>query len=359
MKLIVPFVITAVTAFGVTAQNTQKLTATKATDYGLIYTLPSTVIDVTIEAERTVETPGEFYKYARKYLDIDPVTETSESWQLLSVTLTAKTVADDNNRYSVQFKSGSAPFMLINENNTPVSVNDESYNPSYGEAELPEARKAQPTILELPEARQAMTEDMLQSKSTAKRAELAAAKIYELRQNRNDIIAGQADAMPTDGAAMKLALDNISRQEEALTAMFVGTKSTSTQVRTFTFVPGEESERIVIARLSMLDGIVDADDLSGDPIYLNYVVTAKGELPLTDKGEPRKFPKGGLAYRIPGTADVSIMFDGGKIQSQVFKIAQLGVVYGLDPGIFTDKKAPAYVRFDPLTGGIVETGTKD
>lgn len=248
--------------------------------------------------------------------------------------------------------------MVLNENNTPVSVNDETYIPAVNTDRLPEAREAKPTILELPAARQAMTEEMLQSKSTAKRAELAAAKIYELRQNRNDIIAGQADAMPSDGAAMKLALDNISRQEEALTAMFTGTKSTSTQVRTFTFNPGAESERIVVARLSALDGIVDADDLSGDPIYLNYEVTAKGELPLTDKGEPRKFPKGGLAYRIPGSADISVLFDGGKIVSRPFKIAQLGVVYGLDPGIFTDKKAPAYVRFDPLTGGIVETGTK-
>lgn len=358
MKLYIPLLLAAMVPAGAVAQNTQKLTATKATDYGLIYTLPATSVDVTIEAERTVESPGEFYKYARKYLGIDPVTETSESWRLVSAVLTPKAVADDSERYSVQFKSGSAPFMVLNENNTPVSVNDETYVPVSDQTKLPEPREAKPTILELPAARQAMTEEMLQSKSTAKRAELAAAKIYELRQNRNDIIAGQADAMPSDGAAMKLALDNISRQEEALTAMFTGTKSTSTQVRTFTFNPGSESERIVVARLSALDGIVDADDLSGDPIYLNYEITSRGELPLTDKGEPRKFPKGGLAYRIPGSADISVLFDGGKIVSRPFKIAQLGVVYGLDPGIFTDKKAPAYVRFDPLTGGIVETGTK-
>lgn len=358
MKSYIALILAAMVSVGAVAQNTQKLTATKATDYGLIYTLPVTSVDVTIEAERTLETPGEFYKYARKYLGIDPITEPGESWRLVSAVLTPKAVADDAERYSVQFKSGSAPFMVLNENNTPVSVNDETYIPAVNTDRLPEAREAKPTILELPAARQAMTEEMLQSKSTAKRAELAAAKIYELRQNRNDIIAGQADAMPSDGAAMKLALDNISRQEEALTAMFTGTKSTSTQVRTFTFNPGAESERIVVARLSALDGIVDADDLSGDPIYLNYEVTAKGELPLTDKGEPRKFPKGGLAYRIPGSADISVLFDGGKIVSRPFKIAQLGVVYGLDPGIFTDKKAPAYVRFDPLTGGIVETGTK-
>ena len=62
---------------------------------------------------------------------------------------------------------------------------------------LPEAKKARPTILQLPIARQAVTPEMIQSKSSAKRAELAAAKIYELRNMRSEIISGQADAMPS------------------------------------------------------------------------------------------------------------------------------------------------------------------
>ncbi len=51
-----------------------------------------------------------------------------------------------------------------------------------------------------------MTEDMLRSTSTAKRAELAAARIYELRQSRSDIMSGNADQAPTDGEGLKLVL---------------------------------------------------------------------------------------------------------------------------------------------------------
>ncbi|WP_301390209.1 DUF4831 family protein, partial [uncultured Muribaculum sp.] len=62
-------------------QTTQKFTATKANDYGLVYSLPVTVLDVTIEAEHVVKKPGEFYKYAKKYLNVsDPISEMSESW---------------------------------------------------------------------------------------------------------------------------------------------------------------------------------------------------------------------------------------------------------------------------------------
>lgn len=42
-----------VTATSVQAQSVQKLSASKANDYGLIYSLPRTVVDITIEAEHT------------------------------------------------------------------------------------------------------------------------------------------------------------------------------------------------------------------------------------------------------------------------------------------------------------------
>ena len=113
---------------------------------------------------------------------------------------------------------------MVDSNNAPVSINDEGSCPSDpGKATL-EPKQPQPSILDSPAARQAMTEEMIQSTSTAKRAELAADKIFELRQNRNDIISGNADGMPKDGQAMQIALDNLAQQEEALTAMFTGVK---------------------------------------------------------------------------------------------------------------------------------------
>ena len=78
---------------------------------------------------------------------------------------------------------------------------------------------------------------MLQSQSSAKRAELAAQRIYELRQSRNDLITGQADQMPPDGEAMKLVMDQIAAQEAALTAMFIGTEQRETDVQTITYRP--------------------------------------------------------------------------------------------------------------------------
>lgn len=340
------------------AQTTQKFTASKINDYGLTYSLPLTSLDVTVEAERTVSTPGEFYRYATKYLGVQPITEPSDTWTVKSVTVTPRGVADQSEEYLVQFKSGSVPFMLMDSNNFPLTVNDEDYTPAPA-PELPTSKKAEPTILQTPVASQAMTEEMLRSTSSAKRAELAAAKIYELRQSRNDIISGNADQMPADGDAMKLALDNIDRQEAALTAMFTGTRQTSTEVRTYPVIPTtDDTQRVVAARVSATDGPVDADDISGMPVYMEIQVTERGELPRNDKGEEKKFPKGGLAYRIPGAAAVKVISGGTTMFTGELPVAQLGVVFGLDPAIFSDKKAPAYVVFDSTTGAIRELGTK-
>lgn len=344
-----------------TAQTTRQITASKATEYGLTYTLPVTAFDITVVAERTVSRTGELARYAGKYLGIDnPVRESGETWRVTGAYITPVGVDGGmERRYLVQFKSGSTPTMVLTDDGLPLAVNTE---PVTAAAQpLPQSQAPAVSVLDTPYARQAMTEDMLRSQSTAKRAELAAAKIYELRESRNDIISGQAENMPGDGAAMQLALDNLARQEAALTAMFAGTRETGTEVRTFRIVPdGNTAARTVIARVSATDGFVDIDDLSGMPVTVDISDVKRGELPLTEKGEPKKFPKGGLAYAIPGHITLTVTDCDGKTltRSEGVPAAQYGTVFGLEPNIFTDKREPATARFSPATGAIVELGTR-
>lgn len=351
------FILTALLGASLSAQTTQKLTASKMNEYGLIYQLPNTAINVTVEAQRTVKTPGEFRLYARKYLNIEPIMEASEEWSIKNLHLSARGIADNKERYLVQFKNGNVTFMMLAADGCPLSVNDETVNTPKPEP-LPVATEMKPSILQTPVAAQAVTQDMLQATSTAKKAQLAAAKIYELRQSRNDIISGNADQMPSDGAAMKIALENLEMQEAALTAMFTGTTQTATAVRTYTTVPDSAGTRRIVARLSVTEGLVDTDDLSGMPIYLNINIESRGELPKNEKGEIKKYPKGGLAYCIPGQATFSAVMDGNTIATLSTEVAQFGVIFALDPTLFTDKKAPAYAIFNPATGAIIELGTK-
>jgi len=341
------------------AQTTQRLTATKANDYAMVYTLPTTRLAVTIEAEMTVKRPGEFYKYAKKYLNINnPITTESRTATLKSATVTTFGSPDTDERYAVQFKNGTAPYMILSADNIPLAINTEKTLKADARP-LPEAIPAPPTPLETKAARQVVSEEMMQSQSTAKRAELAAAALFAIRQTRSDLITGQAEQTPPDGKSLQLMLDNLEAQEQALMAMFVGTTAVSTDVATFNVTPDDDISRMVVARISATDGIVDANDLSGAPVYLDLTVTSRGQLPVNEKGEELAFPKNGLAYCIPGVANVKITYDGKIYFEDDEEMAQFGIVYGLAPNSFTDRKAPIFVIFDPATGAIVTQGPAD
>lgn len=343
-------------SLGTSAQTAQRLAATKANDYALVYTLPTTQLTVTLEAETTVKRPGEFYKYAKKYLNInDPITKESRTVRLKSATLATRGVPDADERYAIQFKAGTDPYMLLSPSNIPLAINTDRTMPEEKPV-LSEAVPAPPTPLETAAARQVISEEMMQSQSTAKRAELAASALFAIRQTRSELIAGQAEQTPPDGKSLQLMLDNLEAQEQALMAMFVGTTSVSTDVATFSVTPEEDINRMVIARISPIDGIIDASDLSGDPVYLDLQVTHRGEMPVNEKGVQLAAPKNGVAYCIPGTALVTVTCAGEVFAERDEEFAQFGVVYGLAPNAFTDRKAPIFVIFDPATGAIVTQG---
>lgn len=345
--------------FSVQAQSTNKLSASKATDYGIVYSLPITVLDITFETEFTQQQPGPFSNYANRTLNIsDAITKPSLSAQLKSITIEPKGIPDVDNPWLLQLRNGQNMYVILDDNGVPIAINTENI-PAQVKQALPVAQAAQPTPLEVPAAKQAITQEMTMSTSLSKRASLAADRIFELRDNRNDLISGQADNTPPDGQSMQLALDNLSAQEAALTAMFAGTEKKWTEVNTITFKPYDgHIKNVVIARLSPTDGIVDSQDLSGAPIYLSLETIAEGATPLNEKGEEKPFPKNGVAYNIPGTAKITVTFDGKIVKSQQVELAQLGITYGLDPKIFTDKKAPAFLLLDPATGAIRELGIK-
>lgn len=358
LKTLIAFAsIALIGAQGLVAQNVQRLTASKSNDYALIYTLPRTLLDITIETEHTLKEPGEFHNYARLKLgDNNAIIKPERSVRVKSVTIVPRGVADPDNRWEATLKGGSNPYMIIADNNCPVAINTDKA-PEIETPELPVARAAEPTPLETPAAKQAFTQEMTLGSSLSKRADLAAQRIFELRENRSDLISGQADNTPPDGKSMQLALDNLSAQEAALTAMFSGTTKTYTTVSTITFEPDSESiNNEVFVRLSPVDGIVDANDLSGAPVYISVDIVEQGKLPVNEKGETKTWPKGGVAYNIPGRAVITLAYDNQTIAREEVDLAQLGVTFGLDPKLFSDKKSPSKLLLNPATGAILELG---
>ncbi|WP_302614820.1 DUF4831 family protein, partial [uncultured Bacteroides sp.] len=67
--------------------QTEVLTGvTRGKDYGVVYSLPKTQIELEIKTSKVSYTPGEFCKYADRYLRLNNVSPTPETyWELTGV----------------------------------------------------------------------------------------------------------------------------------------------------------------------------------------------------------------------------------------------------------------------------------
>ena len=200
-----------------------------------------------------------------------------------------------------------------------------------------------------------MTEEMIQATSTAKLAELTAREIYTIRESKLDITRGLTDIIPQDGLAMQLTLDELNKQEKALTELFTGRTDTTYFSRTYTIEPsiGYDIEKAILFRFSRKLGFVEKDDLAGEPVYYNLKDMKTVYIPAPEELEKKKtVKKEGVCYNIPGKAEFSVYTRSKKLYNAEMSIAQFGVTEILSKDLF-NKKANTRVLFDTATGGII------
>ncbi len=313
---------------------------------GVNYTLPKTVLKVDASAVKVVYTPGEFAKYAERYLHISGVEqEPSTQWILESLSVYQEGVPDTSKVFTVKLKDKTvAPMVQLTPSGILVAVNTRADIPEHA---LPESRTTHHQL----DARQYLTEEILSATSTAKMAELTAQEILDIRESKNAIKRGQVESMPQDGASLKIVLDELNRQEEALTQLFVGYADTTFMARSFTVLPAEDVDEDVLFRFSRKLGFVDADDLAGEPYYMS--VKDQRTVVLPDEREAAKRKIEGLVYNMPSMANVTISTMRGTVYEQSLPFAQFGTVDVLSPTLF-NKGATTKLTMNPATGGIAQ-----
>lgn len=326
-----------------------KANAVKANDYGVTYSLPKTQLVVDAEVTKVTCKAGPYYRYAEKYLGVKKfITEDKVYYELGKVKLLNRGIPDKDNTYIVSFKAGTvAPYAYLTEEGLLCSINAE-YTPET-EAEDENINKRKRAVAT---DASVFTEELLMAGSTAKQAEVAAKQIYRIRESRMNILTGDADNLPPDGQAMQLVIEELEAQEEALTNLFTGVITRETEQYEVTIIPNDDLEKEVIFRFSEHLGIVDADDLGGEPVYMNLTATERA--PQLDPKEAEKKEKSlkGIVYNVPGKARIELFTARKSLYKGEAQITQFGTREALAPVMFEDKKAPVKVYFYPETGAI-------
>lgn len=318
---------------------------------GVNYMLPKTRLNVEVTAMKISYTPGEYAQFAERYLHTGSVPQTNGCvWKVVEMNVSQEGVPDTTKAFTVKMKDKTvAPMAQLSESGILLAVNTTAEEQTAPKS-LPKATNHKM------DARQYLTEDILASNSVSKRAELTAQEILDIRESKNAIKRGQVESMPKDGASLKIVLDELDRQELALTQLFVGYADTMWVKQTYAFVPEEDIDRDIFFRFSKKLGFVDADDLAGDPYYLTVKNSHTVVVPTDEAVEKRKIT--GLVYNMPSMASVKIETMNAVVYDKELPFAQMGTIDMLSPTLF-NKGANTKLVLNAATGGIMQISSNE
>ena len=346
-RLILGFAFIICHLSAVLAQTATSAYMPGVTPEGTVYLLPKTGIKVTILIEKTTYTPGELCKYAERYLRIKEASPTpSVSYRITNIRQEAFAVADTSKHYAIEFNSKTvATNVRLSDDGILLAINAE---PNLLPVTKPFVAAPRPASVN---PRQYMNEETLAAGSTAKMAELIAQDIYEIRESRNLLVRGQADNMPKDGEQLRLMLNQLDKQDLAMTSLFTGTTTKDTTEYTMTIIPDKVSDRKVLFRFSQKLGLLESDDLAGVPYY--YMAEDLKTVPPVEIIDPKKKNKQaqGVYVNIPGKLRSTISDAQGIVNTAEFPAGQFGNVELLSGALF-NKRCTTRLWIHPLSGAV-------
>ena len=320
-------------------------------DFGVTYMLPQSVLNIEATVTKTQYIPGEFAKYANRYLRLDNVSSTpSEYYELTKVDVVPIGIPNSEQTYFIKMKDKTvAPLVELTQEGIIKTINMPRSAVSNNTSSTPVIINNTRTI----NPRDFLTEEILMANSTAKMAELVAREIYSIRESKNALIRGQADFMPQDGNQMKMMIDELNAQEASLMSMFIGTNINEAQVYSIKVMP-RDIEKEVVFRFSKKLGLVPNNDLGGEPIYISIKDLKSVALP-EDNGKKKV---DGIAYNVPGKALVVLNKGNQTIFKSEIPLSQFGSTEYPAPALF-NKNSTIKVEFNPATGGLIKIERED
>lgn len=310
------------------------------------YHLPKTAVKVSVLIEKTTFTPGDLAVYSQRYLKKKAEMTAAESYRIIDAKLSLAAVPDTSRIYKARLENKlNIQKFDLSDDNILLAINAEGRR-----AEQAEPFEAAPQAPAL-DPYKYLDRDILSVGSKLKMAEMCADEIYEIRDSRNELTRGQADYMPKDGEQLSIMLSNLETQERAIRQLFEGVTLRDTTQVVLTYVPEKGREREILFRFSEHYGLVDADDLSGDPYYM--VVEDLKSMPERIVEQGKKAPKDetGIWIALPGKVRVSMEDMTKQLSAIEFSAAQFGEVENLNAPLFS-KKVETRLVLNPYNGGI-------
>ena len=313
------------------------VTPVKDAASGIVYALPKTGLRFAVTAQKVEKKRGEFYLYSERYLGLkDVILEDAEEWEIKNIALESFGSANAEEMFQIiTTENSSVPMVHLSEDGVLLSVNASNL--------LDEDMK----VVQKPTMKSNViipyTEEMLLANSSAKMAQEAANYIYRLRESRTALISADLDALPPDGEAYAMSLEEIDNLEAQFISLFKGKEITTCVTEIVEIVPDEIKAKEVLFRFSSFGGVVAVDDLSGSPFFMTM------EMDDFKRFDNAPADSAGLFYKKPAPVDVTVLDGSTPILNQKVLMGQFGELQSLPLHMLNDE---VRIQLYPATGGL-------
>ncbi len=374
-KLVVRMMLIAVCCMQFIEVNAQKRKSDLNVPSTVVYALPQTVLNVNVVAEKKIRKVGPFASFSEKYIGVTPkITSNGVDWNIKSIALTEKGEVDPQHYYKLTSVGNYQPnliqlspegliegfnIMMSNaEKETAYSIVKEEVKVEikYGKFSIdPNLLIKKDTVYKVVETDTAFIKvpelkEQAIAKSIEDKAKEAAHQLFKLRKRRFKILTSNYEVLPPDGKAYEVVVRELDKLEKEYLALFLGKEVSVIENGQFTYKPTSNDKGGVLFRISPDKGLVDVSDLKAVPVRVelkNLGLTS--ELPVLPQ-DPNLTPNSLIHYRIPGQAEVKVVYGKNVVYKKNHIIAQFGKVMTMPSQVLLHEGYK--IEFYPKTGAI-------
>lgn len=321
----------------------------------LVYYSPKTTVTVDFTYVVEKQEPGIYAQYAEAMIGAtDAVKENKTTYQLDKVRIGTMTSTDYARPHKV-VADASMPFLFrINEKGLLTGYNLPPFEKKFYENPSPDKQDKKFGCKEAKKcckggAVTPLPEEALKAASPLAQANAIAKQIFHLRETRMYLINGEVEHAPADGEAMRLVLEELDRQEKALTELFIGKKSKQTEHKLVTFMPEEQRQ---LWYFSEENGFTDAENIDANTIVASIALQPQQYAPSATDKKKKAVEPSQFVYNLPGNGEVKVLYKGKELAKRTIPVAQLGIDVPLPKDIFKGPNMPIIVVSEK-TGNII------
>lgn len=323
------------------------------TEGSLVYALPLSVLDIELVAERVIEKPGPYSRFASDLLGLkDVIRDENESWTIKSLRISTHQELDPSEFYVIDAKGVfSSNILSLKREGLILDLNPEIYNSGntlykesgtdlnrlrvfdLGADEYFQDRKdtmykvvsVDTAFIKVPymvEKKQNFTVEQL--------AEKAANRLLEIRDGKHLILTGETNVFPQNEAA----INEMNRLETEYTELFTGKTIKDNHIFNYQIIPGKEmtGKKIQICTFSNETGPEPTGMKSGIPFVMELIPEMKTrdlKLNYLVSKEAASQKATHLFYRVPDVVNIRVSLGDDFIGTSRKLIYQFGEVVRL------------------------------